>query len=469
MSSEPLYEAVAARLRENIHAGALGDGERVPSVRAMSRQVGVSIGTVVQAYQHLEAQGVIVARPQSGYYVRRTELPGISRKPARATPKPRPPSRSLLDQMLTLFARDDLVPLHMAIPSPALLPTARVAALSRDLLRRAPERLYGYVQSAGLPALRQAIARRLVLAGVPVAADDVVVTAGALEAITLSLQLLTKPGDAVLVESPTYYGLLQAIAALGLKVVEIPVCCDDGPDLECALKALAAQPIRAAVLIPSFSNPSGALMPDLARRTLARACAQHGVPIIEDDVYGDLAFDGNRPVPLMAHDPDNVILCGSASKIIGPGLRIGWAVSPRWQEPLLRAKAFTSIAASTLSQHVTAELLTGANLERPLRRLRGEIAANVGRFRAAIARHWPRGTCVSQPRGGLVLWIKLPPGHDGQVLFEQASEAGIGIVPGPLFSANGAHRDCVRLSCAVHWEPRIEQALITLGRLAHAA
>jgi DNA-binding transcriptional MocR family regulator len=467
--TEPLYEAVAARLRENIHAGALGGGERVPSVRAMSRQVGVSIGTVVQAYQHLEAQGVIVARPQSGYYVRHTELPGISRKPGRVPPKPRPPSRNLLDQMLTLFAREDLVPLHMAIPSPALLPTARVAALSRDLLRRSPERLYGYVQSAGLPALRQAIARRLVLAGVPVTADDVVITAGALEAITLSLQLLTKPGDAVLVESPTYYGLLQAIAALGLKVVEIPVCCDEGADLECALKALAAQPIRAAVLIPSFSNPSGALMPELARRTLAHACALHGVPIIEDDVYGDLAFDGSRPTPLMAFDEtDNVILCGSASKIIGPGLRIGWAVSPRWRDALLRAKAFTSIAASTLSQHVTAELLSGANLERPLRRLRGELAANVGRFRAVIARHWPSGTCVSQPRGGLVLWIKLPSGHDGQALFERASEAGIGIVPGPLFSANGAHRDCVRLSCAVQWEARIEQALVALGRLAHA-
>jgi DNA-binding transcriptional MocR family regulator len=470
MSTEPLYESIAARLRESIHAGALGDGERVPSVRVMSRQVGVSIGTVVQAYQQLEAQGVIVARPQSGYYVRAAQLPGIARQRQRATPKPRLPSASLLEQMLNLFARDDLVPLHVAIPSPALLPTARVAALSRELLRRSPERLYGYVQSAGLPALRQAIARRLILAGVDVEADDVVITAGALEAITLSLQVLTQPGDAVLVESPTYYGLLQAIAARGLKVVEIPVCCDDGPDLECALKALATQPIRVAVLIPSFSNPSGALMPELARRTLARACAERGVPIIEDDVYGELAFDGSRPTPLMACDEaDNVILCGSASKIIGPGLRIGWAVTPRWREALSRAKAFTSIAASTLSQHVTTELLTGANLERPLRRLRGELAANVVRFRGVIARHWPHGTCVSQPRGGLVLWVKLPTGFDGQSLFERASEAGIGIVPGPLFSASGAHRDCVRLSCAVHWEPRIEQALITLGRLAHAA
>lgn len=465
---EPLYEAIATTLRQRIHAGALGNGERVPSVRVMSRQHGVSIGTVVQAYQQLEAQGVIVARPQSGYYVKSAQVPGIAPSRSRAAPKPRMLSRTLLDQVLGVYARDDLVPLHVATPSAALLPTARVSALSRELLRSIPDQLSGYVHAPGLPALRQQIARRLLLAGVPVEADDVVISAGALEAITISLQVLTKPGDAVLVERPTYYGLLQAIAARGLKVVEIPNCCDDGPDLECALKALATQPIRAAVLIPTFSNPSGALMPSAARRALAQACARQGVPIIEDDVYGDLAFDGSRPMPLKAYDDaDNVILCGSASKIIGPGLRIGWAVSARWREQLIRAKAFTSCSAPTLAQHVSAEMFSGANLERPLRRLRGELAANVGRFRAAIAQHWPRGTCVSQPKGGLVLWVKLPDGGDGQALFERATEAGIGIVPGTLFAASDAHRDCVRLSCATLWEPRIDAALRTLGRLAH--
>jgi DNA-binding transcriptional MocR family regulator len=376
-------------------------------------------------------------------------------------------SSTLLDRVLSVYARDDLLPLHIATPSASLLPTARVTQVSRELLRRIPDRLSGYVQAAGLPALRQQIARRLTLAGVEVVADDVIVTAGALEAIALSLQVLTQPGDAVLVESPCYYGILQALAARGLKAVEIPTCCEQGPDLECALKALATQPIRAAVLIPSFSNPSGALMPADSRRVLAQACARHGVPIIEDDVYGDLAFDGSRPAPLKASDDaDNVILCGSASKILGPGLRMGWAVSARWREALIRAKSFTSCAAPTLAQHVTAEMFSGAHMERPLRRLRGEIASNVGRFRAAIAHYWPAGTCVSQPRGGLVLWVKLPDGGDGQQLFERAAEAGIGIVPGTLFSASGNYRDCIRLSCATPWEPPIAQALQQLGRLA---
>lgn len=464
---EPLYESIAARLRERIDAGALGHGDRVPSVRTMSRQVGVSIGTVVQAYQRLEAQGLIVARPQSGYYVRNADLPGIALKRARSAPRPRLLSRPLLDQVIAVYSRDDLVPLHVATPAAALLPTARVTQISRDLLRSIPDRLSGYVHAPGLPALRQQIARHLTLAGVQALADDVVITAGALEAITLSLQLLTQAGDAVLVETPCYYGILQALAARGLKVVEIPTACDAGPDLDCALKALATQPIRAAVLIPSFSNPSGGLMSGAARRTLAQACARQGVPVIEDDVYGELAFDGSRPIPLKAYDDtDNVILCGSASKILGPGLRMGWAVSARWREALIRAKSFTSCSAPTLAQHVTAEMYSGANLERPLRRLRGELASNVGRFRSAIAQHWPRGTCVSHPKGGMVLWVKLPEGGDGQRLFERATEAGIGIVPGTLFSATGAHRDCVRLSCATPWEPRIAQALHELGRLA---
>ncbi len=464
---EPLYEALATQLRQRIHVGALRGGERVPSVRVMSQQAGVSIGTVIQAYQQLEAQGVIEARPQSGYYVRVSRLPRIAAERARSAVRPRSLSPSLLDQVLTVYTRSDLVPLHAATPSPALLPTARVATIARDLYRRIPDQLSGYAHAPGLPALRAQIAGRLALTGVEVEADDVVITAGALEAITLSLQVLTRPGDVVMVERPTYYGLLQAIAARGLKVVEIPNCCDDGPDLECALKALATQPIRAAVLIPSFSNPSGALMPDSARKLLAEACAQRGIPIIEDDVYGDLAFDGRRPTPLKAYDDgQGVILCGSASKILGPGLRLGWAVSSRWRDELIRAKSFTSCSAPTLSQHVTAELLSGAGLDRSLRRLRMALATNVENFHAAIAADWPAGTCVSRPRGGLVLWVKLPMGGDGQRLFERALDAGIGIVPGTLFSASGSHRDCVRLSCAVPWDECIAGALQTLGRLA---
>ena len=466
--TEMLYESLALQLHQRIQSGALGAGARVPSVRDMSRQVGVSIGTVVQAYHHLEAQGVIEARPQSGYYVRAMRLPGIAQQRTRAAPRPRSPSRSLLDQVLAVYARDDLVPLHSATPSPAILPTAKLSAISRDLLRRIPDRISGYLHPPGLPALREQIARRLNLAGVEVDADDVMITAGAMEAITLSLQVLTRRGDVVMVERPTYYGLMQAIEARGLKVVEIPNCCDDGPDLELALKALATQPIRAAVLIPSFSNPSGANMPDDARRVLAQACAAHGVPVIEDDVYGELGFDGRRPVPMKAYEGSQggVILCGSVSKIMAPGLRIGWTVSARWREELIRAKAFTSCSTPTLSQYVVTEMFSGAHIERPLRRLRAELAANVVRFHEQIAAHWPAGTRISRPRGGVVLWVQLPSGHDAHVLFEHALAAGIGIIPGTLFSSSGAYRDCVRLSCASAWDDRTEQALRKLGELA---
>jgi DNA-binding transcriptional MocR family regulator len=465
---EPLYESLASNLHRRIQSGALANGQRVPSVRAMSRQAGVSVGTVVQAYQKLEAQGVIEARPQSGYYVRTPRLPGIEASRRRAAPRPRSLSRDPLDQVLAVYTRDELVPLHCAAPAASMLPSARIAQVSRDVIRRLPDQIGRYQHPPGLPALRAQVARRLALAGVEVAPDDVIVTAGAMEAISLSLQVLTRPGDAVLVESPTYHGLMQAIAARGLKVIEIPCGCDHGPDLALALKALATQPVRAAVLIPSFSNPSGATLPDDARRTLVQACARHGVPVIEDDVYGELGFDGQRPVPMKAYEGSQggVILCGSVSKIMAPGLRIGWAVSARWREALIRAKAFTSTSTPTLSQYVATEMFAGSHIDRPLRRLRTELAANVGRFQEAIADHWPPGTRVSRPRGGVVLWVQLPGGHDGNRLFEQALDHGIGIIPGSLFSANGAFRDCVRLSCALRWDERAQQALRTLGRLA---
>jgi len=467
-TAESRYESLAAHLHRRILSGALAAGQRVPSVRAMSRQAGVSIGTVVQAYQKLEAQGVIQARPQSGYYVCTPQLPSVEPVRRRVAAKPRSLSRDPFDQVLAMYTRDELVPLHCAAPASSMLPSARIARVSRDIIRRLPDLIGRYQHPPGLHALRTQVARRLELAGVEVDADDVIVTAGAMEAISLSLQVLTRPGDAVLVESPTYHGLMQAIAARGLKVVEIPNDCDHGPDLTLALKALATQPVRAAVLIPSFSNPSGATMPDAARRTLAHACARHGVPVIEDDVYGELGFDGHRPVPMKAYEgaQGGVILCGSVSKIMAPGLRIGWAVSARWREALIRAKAFTSTSTPTLSQYVAAEMFAGAHIERPLRRLRAELAANVGRFHAAIASHWPHGTRVSRPRGGVVLWVQLPAGHDGHRLFEQALEHGIGIIPGTLFSAHGAFRDCVRLSCALTWDARAQQALHTLGRLA---
>ncbi len=217
-TTESLYESLALSLQRRIQSGALEAGQRVPSVRAMSRQAGVSVGTVVQAYQQLEAQGVIEARPQSGYYVRAVRLPGIGLTRLRAAPKPRSPSRSLLDQVLHVYARDDLLPLHSATPAPSMLPTQRISRITRDLLKRMPEHVSRYLHPPGLPALREQIARRLTMAGVDVDADEVLITAGAMEAITLSLQVLTRPGDAVLVERPTYYGLMQAIKAPTLKV-----------------------------------------------------------------------------------------------------------------------------------------------------------------------------------------------------------------------------------------------------------
>lgn len=462
------YEQVADRLREQIRVGSLGPGERVPSVRHMSRREGVSIATVVQAYEQLEAQGVLEARPQSGFYVRPPAAPVTARTRA-PSPRPRPIANNLLDQVFDIYAREQVLPLHMAAPDPALLPVRRLAALTRDVLKSAAFQRAGYLHPAGLPELRRQVARRLALAGAMVDPDDVVITAGALEALSLSLAVLTQPGDVVLVETPTYYGLLQALKARGLKVVEVPSLMPDGIDVECARKVLREQTVKAAVLTPNYNNPNGALWPQAARQALLAACAAAGVPIIEDDVYADLGFAGPRPGTLFARESAaEVILCGSISKTISPGLRIGWAVAPRRRDALVRAKAFHSCGAPALNQFVAAAFLASVARDRALRRLREAIAANMHRSVAAIHRHFPDGTRIVPPRGGLALWLELPAGRDARSLFEAGVAAGIGSLPGTLFSASCRWRSHLRLSCGIPWSPVVEQAFVRLGQLAGA-
>lgn len=464
------YEQVADRLREQIRVGTLGPGERVPSVRRMSRQSGVSVATVVQAYEQLEAQGVLEARPQSGFYVRPPQRATVTRlRPV--LPKPKPIANNLLDQVFEIYSRPHILPLHMAAPDPALLPVSRLSALTREVLKSQAYQRAGYMHPAGLAELRRQVARRLLLAGTAVEPEDVVITAGALEALSLSLSVLTRPGDAVLVETPTYYGLLQALKARGLRVVEVPSVPPAGIDVACAQRVLREHPVKAAVLTPNYNNPNGALWPEAARSALLAACAQAGVPIIEDDVYAELGFAGPRPGTLYAREAQaDVVLCGSISKTISPGLRIGWAVSPRWRDALVRAKAFHSCGAPALNQFVAAAFLDSVARERSLRRLRDAIAANVHRSTAAILRYFPSGTQVAAPQGGLALWVELPASgaRDGRALFEAGVAHGIGSLPGTLFSASCRWRHHVRLSCGIPWSPVVEAALQRLGQLATA-
>ena len=468
MAAALLYERLAEHLRQQIQRGVLPAGERMPSLRSVGREQRVSLATAVEAYTQLEREGLIEARPRSGFFVRAPALAPVRLAVSRTTRAPEPLRNPALLGVLDVFARPNLLPMHATSPSPDLLPNAALASATARALRRCPDSVSRYAQSQGLLDLRQRIARRYAQSGVNVDPDEIVITAGAMEAITVSLRAVTRPGDAVLVESPTYYGLLQAVAGLGLRVLEVPNRPMLGIDVARLRELLQRHTVRAAVLIPNFNNPLGSLTSDDDKRALLAACADHDVIVIEDDLYAETSYSGERALPLRRFDQrGQVITCSSFSKTLAPGLRVGWAIAGKWTAEVLRTKCFSSIATATLSQLAIAEYLSRHDFDRALRKLRRELASNAQRYRAAIAQHWPRGTCVSEPAGGMALWVQLPDNVEGQALFEAALARGIGTLPGHLFSSRGEHRHHLRLSCGLPWGAEVEGALRTLGQLAH--
>jgi DNA-binding transcriptional MocR family regulator len=463
-----LYERVAGLVAGQISSGTLRASERIPSVRSMSRAARVSVSTVVQAYAHLESLGLIEARPQSGYFVRarvRERLPEPPARQLRST-RPRSVAADVLDACREAMQRTDLVQLNMACAPPESAPNRRLNRLIRDELRAQPNHAGEIVLPPGDFELRRQIARRATLAGVATGADEVVITGGTMDAVTLALGVLCKAGDTILVESPTYFGVLQAVEHLGLKVVEVPNHPGRGIDVDAVRAATGGQRPAAAVLMPNFNNPCGSLTPVEAKRELVAVLTAASVPIIEDDLYGELHFGAEHPDSLRRFDTQGLVIsCGSVSKTIALGYRIGWAITPTWARDIQRAKFFTSVAAPTLQQRVLARYFASGGYDRFLKGLRRSLAASAERFLDAIATAFPKGICVARPAGGMVLWVRLPTGVDSMELFRAALACRIGVMPGIVFSAKADFRNYIRLNYGCGWSPGVASAIRTLGGL----
>ncbi len=467
-ASDFLYEQLATELGHAIDRGSLRPGERLPSVRRLAEDRAVSVATVLQAYLRLENAGMIEVRPKSGHFVRRrTESTAEPRAPRKAS---QPARVSVSDGVLRLSQalRDpSVVPLGSAYLDADILPIVALNRLLAQIAREASTAGARYDVPPGLPTLRHQLARRAVSWGVALHEDELVTTVGATEAITLSLRAVARAGDTIAVESPCYFGLLQAVESLGMRAVEIPGSPRTGMDLDALDEALRTGPIRAIVLSANVSNPLGAVMPDDAKERLVRTAERHDLPIIEDDVYGDLVFDGTRPRPLRAFAKGgNVLTVGSVSKTLAPGYRVGWVAPGRWQEQVERLKFSQSLACATLPQMAVAEFLGSGGYDRHLRRLRSYLAGQVERFREAIVGHFPEGTRVSCPRGGFVLWVEMPSGVDALELQERAQARGIAVAPGPIFSARSRFGNFIRVSCGLPWGPRPDGALRVVGQIA---
>ena len=466
------YAALAADIEASILAGVLRPGDKLPSVRHTCASRGVSASTVFQAYYLLEARGLVQARERSGYFVRA----GLRRAPPEPEQASQPADQSIavdvserVFEVLESSMARDVVPLGSAFPSPLLYPLQRLSqALATSAKSLDPWSSVDDL-TPGHADLRRQIALRYLAAGMPVSADDIVITNGALEALNLCLTAVTRAGDAVVVESPTFYAALQSLERMGLHAIEVPTHPREGIDLTALEAAIVRHRPKACWLMTTFQNPLGSLMPEAKKKALVALTTRHGVALIEDDVYAELYFGDQRPLPAKAFDTEGLVLhCGSFSKSLAPGYRIGWAAPGRFARAVARHKLTSTLSASAPAQAALALYLERGGFDKHLRKLRAALAAQQAVFAQAVGHYFPPGTRATRPEGGYFLWVELPEGCDALHIHRQALAQGISVAPGPIFSASHAFMNCLRLNYGHTWNARTEQALATLGQIIAA-
>lgn len=468
--ADHLYLQVAEGLEKMIGEDVLKIGDRLPSVRMLSNEYGISMGTAFQAYYHLEGKGLIESRPKSGYYVR------FNHKRLPAVPQPSLyPSHShevSVNEMISAIYGDiashasQVVNFALAVPHPSLLPVARLNKSVVQALRNEEDSCIGYEHTQGHPELRKQLARLAFNWGGKIKPDEIITTNGCLEAITLCMRAITKAGDTVAVESPNYFGIFQAMENLGLKVVEIPSCAETGLDLDSLQSALKKYRIKACVVVPNFNNPLGSAMPDERKKQLVEIITAKQVPLVEDDIYGELYFGRQRPRTCKTYDTRGLVLhCSSLSKSLAPGYRVGWVIPGKFMEEVRELKRMQNISSPTLTQAAMAHYLQHGRHEYHLRKMRKALHTQCLRYTQSLIEHFPGGTRISRPRGGLALWVELPKKTDTFRLRTEAMKQGISIVPGKIFSAGERYGHCLRISFGSPWSEDAEWGIRVLGKL----
>lgn len=467
----PRYLLLANNLERQIHTRLFYPGDRLPSVRQVANGHRFSVETVLHAFRTLEDRGLIEARPRSGYYVRQQHrLPEPSQTTLKLEASPIQLSQLRYEAFILGNARG-VVPLSIAVPSPEVLPTRKLGQMLSVLARKKGSEMIRYAPPDGNTNLRKQLARRARDWGWFAEPDDFIITNGTAEALSLALQATCRPGSAVVVESPTYYGILELINSLGLRVVELPAHPADGVDLAALKSVLESVPkIAACLFVTNHSNPLGCTLPTPRKIELVELLARWNIPLIEDDIYGDLNQPGlERPPVAKSFDKHGlVLLCASVSKMLAPGFRVGWINPGKFRPIIAGMKTTRTLSGPSVTQMAIAEFLEYGAYDAHLRRIRAFFAEQILRFSAAIADYFPPETKISRPSGGFALWIELSPGIDTVELARRAmNRHQIAIAPGCIFSANGDRfGNCFRISCGYPWSAKMESAVRTLGKLA---
>lgn len=465
---ELLYLHVAESIERQIMDKVLNIGDKLPSVRVLSKQHGISISTTLQAYYHLEGKGLVESRPQSGYYVRFNPV-RFPQQPGKSRPLQSCRSKNvdaIISEVYDNWTDPRFTRFSLSVPAPEMLPLAMLNKAMMQALRELPANGTYYEQVIGNEHLRRQVARWSLNWDSRLSEQDLITTAGCMNAISYCLMALTKRGDTIAVESPAYFGTLRLLNSLGLKVLELPTHPETGVDPGDVRKALQKHDIKACLFVSNFSNPLGYCMPDENKKELVELLAFHGIPLIEDDLYGDVYFGKKRPKSCKTFDEEgNVLWCGSISKTLAPGYRVGWVAPGKYYDQVKRLKLYHSITSASPEQAAIANFLATGRYEYHLRKLRQALHSNSLQYIRAINDYFPEGTRVTHPQGGFILWVELDAGIDTYQLYQEAILHKISIAPGAMFSLQDRYQNCMRLSYGMPWTPQLDRSLKKLGTI----
>jgi DNA-binding transcriptional MocR family regulator len=456
----PLYLRLARGLKSAVLNGRYQPGYRLPSVRHLSQTLGLSLNTVHQAVRLLEAEGWVEIRPQAGCFVAHQHaVPSPS-----CVATPLPVRRSDLGLRVLMEANNSqLTRLGSTMPNPALLPTQEVRRHLVRLSRQDWPNRYDFPR--GTPELRQQLARVMLTAGVSVSPDDLLLSSGCQEAVVACLRAVCRPGDVVAVESPTFFGYLEALEMLSLQAVEIRSDPQTGMSIGALRQVLERHPLACVLVTPNFSNPQGSLMPDSAKSELVQLVTDAQIALIENDIQGDLGYSSPRPLAAKAWDQQGrVLYCSSFSKTLGPEFRVGWVAAGRYTAAVERWLTFATLGSSSLVRRALADYLAGGSYPSAMRRAQRAYSRQARQTYESLG-GLPAGSRVNLPQGGKMLWVELPAHVDALELYQRCREEGLSLTPGHLYSTAGGYEHCVRLNCS-YFTPEVKEALERVCALA---
>ncbi len=469
---ELLYLKIARSLEQQINNDTLKVGDKLPSIRMICRQHGVSMSTAQFAYYELEAKSLIEPRPQSGFYVsnsfrKKLAMPEVSK------PENKPALKTVTDIIENSFhpaSENNFTVFSRGVPAMKLLPVAKLNKGALQAIRSLPGGGTTYEPLQGNEKLRIQVARWSFSWKGNLSEKDILTTAGCMSALSYCLMAMTKRGDTIAVESPCFYGILQLAQSLGLKILELPTDPQSGVDMESLKKIVLKTKLAACIFVSNFNNPFGSLMPEEHKKESVKLLGKYNIPLIEDDIYGDLYFGEKRPTCCKSFDETGmVLLCSSFSKTLAPAYRVGWVAGGKFMNEVMKIKLFHSLSSTSITHEALGSFLETGRYEAHLRKLRKTLYTNYLQYIRVIGECFPQGTKICRPQGGLSLWVELPKSIDTIELYNLAVSKKITFSPGSMFTLQKQFGNCMRLSYGLEWNEKTENGLKVLGRLAKTA